>query len=160
MCQYLSLWLNIIIAGDKFLCKSCLFGRLITIFRSLSLIHRSEQVKFIWGFTNTKQFEQYGNSLSASTPLVHTDNFACLFTIVDKPLGSCMDVSEEPPHQRWTSLDIVRASTPFSAAFRQYKYILVNAGLINCSLSTYNKIIVFTTSIILSIIHNCERKHN
>ena len=53
-------------------------------------------------------------------------------------------------------------SDPFSIAFRQYKYILVNARLISCSLSTYKEIIIVTTSIILSIIYNnyCETKRN
>ena len=38
-----------------------------------------------WGFTKIKQYKQYGDSLSVTTPLVHshTDNFTCLFTIGD-----------------------------------------------------------------------------
>ena len=47
-----------------------------------------------------------------------------------------------------------------SLAFRQYKNILVNARLISCSLSIYKDIIIATTSIILSIIYNCETKRN
>ena len=68
-----------------------------------------------------------------------------------------MSVNEEPLHDH-----NLAGSTfdPFSVAFRQYKYILVNVRHISCSLSTYNKTIIVTTSIILSIIYNCERKRN
>ena len=84
----------------------------------------------------------------------HTDNLSYLLTIGDmnNPLGSMHG------YKRGTSrcpLNIAGSSfDTFSVAFKQYKYILVSARLISGSLSTDN----VTTSIILSIIYNCERK--
>ena len=66
------------------------------------------------------------------------DNFVCLFTIDDNSLDSILN-------NEGSSFDL------FSVAFRQYKYILVNAGLISCSRSTYNTIVIVTTSINSSI---------
>ena len=50
----------------------------------------------------------------------------------------------------------------FSCFYRQYKYmyISVNVRQISCPLSTYNTIIIATTSHILSIFYNCERERN
>ena len=146
--QYLALCLNGIIAGDTYLSNSRLFSRLVTVFKPLLLIRRSEQVKF---FQKIKQFAQW-DSLSVITPLVcsHINNCAFLITIGDMNnlLGSMHGCTSKQGTSPWPLSIAGSTFHPYSVAFRQYKYILVEVRLISCSLSTYITIFIVISPII------------
>ena len=146
MCQYLAFWLNGIYSVDW----------------SQFLNHYpwyTDQNKL---GLKIKQFAEW-DSLSFITPCCsHIDDCAFLITIdnMNNPLGSMHGWTSKRGTSPWP-LNIAGSSVdPFSVVFRQYKYILVNVRLISCSLSTYNTINIVTTSIILSLIYNCEWKRD